>query len=61
VGALEQGLRDWGMVGAYQVTTNVQEIASNQFYRKLGFEPYGTIKHHDLTLQRYTKQVPTLS
>jgi ribosomal protein S18 acetylase RimI-like enzyme len=61
VEAFEQGLLDWGMAGAYQVTTNVEEIASNQFYRKLGFQPYGTIKHHDLTLQRYTKQVPTLS
>jgi GNAT superfamily N-acetyltransferase len=61
VEAFEQGLRDWNVRGAYQVTTNVQETASNQFYRKLGFAPYGTIRHHDLTLQRYTKQVPTVS
>jgi ribosomal protein S18 acetylase RimI-like enzyme len=58
VEAFEQGLRDWDVRGAYQVTTNVEETASNQFYRKLGFAPYGTIRHHDLTLQRYTKQVP---
>lgn len=61
VEAFEQGLRDWNVRGAYQVTTNVEESASNQFYRKLGFDPYGTIRHHDLTLQRYTKQVPPVS
>jgi ribosomal protein S18 acetylase RimI-like enzyme len=61
VEAFERGLRDWGVTGAYQVTTNVEEIASNQFYRKLGFEPYGTIKHHDLTLQRYAKQISSAS
>lgn len=57
VEVFEQALREWDVRGAYQVLTNTEEIASNRFYRKLGLEPHGTVRHHDLLLQRYTKQL----
>lgn len=57
VEVFEQALREWDVRGSYQVLTNVEEVASNRFYRKLGLEPHGTVRHHDLLLQRYTKQL----
>ena len=56
VHAFERGLAEWE-VGEYRVTTNTQEIASNHFYRRLGFEACGTLRHHDLELQQYSKSV----
>jgi GNAT superfamily N-acetyltransferase len=57
VGALECELRGWGVRDVYRVATNVQESASNAFYKKLGFTPCGTVKHHRLTLQMYEKHL----
>jgi GNAT superfamily N-acetyltransferase len=54
--ALETAFREW-RVDQYAVTTNRAETASNAFYVSLGFEPCGTMSHHELTLQRYRKPI----
>jgi GNAT superfamily N-acetyltransferase len=58
VKAMENGFREWGITGKYIVSTNINEIASNAFYRSLGFRPAFQIAHHDLTLQVYEKDLP---
>ncbi len=58
VRVFEEALAGWG-VTAYRVTTNVDESASNAFYRMLGCVPCGTIRHHDLILQVYEKELST--
>jgi ribosomal protein S18 acetylase RimI-like enzyme len=57
----EQTLRDWGDVATYRVSTNIADVNSNTFYRRLGFSPCGTIKHHDLVLQTYEKSLAPAS
>jgi GNAT superfamily N-acetyltransferase len=58
VRVFEEALAAWG-VTAYRVTTNVAEHASNSFYRMLGLVPCGTMRHHDLILQVYEKELST--
>lgn len=57
VTALEEALKGWGLTGDYFVTTNAADPDSTAFYRKLGFQPCGTQKHNDLTLQVFKKPV----
>jgi len=57
VQSLEAGFREWGTTGTYRVTTNIEETASNAFYKSLGFKPVGTLMHHKLTLQVYEKSL----
>jgi GNAT superfamily N-acetyltransferase len=54
VAVLEKSLLEWG-VSTYTVTTNIEEIGSNAFYRKNGFHHCGTLRHHALILQMYQK------
>jgi len=55
--ALERELLAWGVNAPYRVATNVQDAASNAFYKTLGFTPCGVMKHHRLTLQVYEKLI----
>lgn len=57
VQALEKAFLHWGMIPNYHVKTNIEEDNSNAFYRMLGFEPSGTVPHHNLVLQIYVKPV----
>jgi GNAT superfamily N-acetyltransferase len=59
VSAFEAEMLARGRHGHYRVTTNCAELVSNAFYRKAGFVPSGTLRHHDLTLQIYRKPLPT--
>lgn len=56
VHALEAAFREW-RIDQYAVTTNRAETTSNSFYLSLGFQPCGTMSHHELTLQRYQKRI----
>ncbi len=53
----ELGLLAWGVRGSYTVATNVEDVASNGFYERVGFVPAAQVRHHALTLQVYRKQV----
>lgn len=55
VTALEEAFKGWELTGDYFVTTNAADPDSTAFYRKLGFQPCGTQKHNDLTLQVFKK------
>jgi ribosomal protein S18 acetylase RimI-like enzyme len=55
VKTFELALREWGIEKSYYVSTNIEEIGSNAFYRSAGFIPCGTQRLHDLTLQKYKK------
>lgn len=57
VKTLEREFSCWDITSAYHVKTNLEEMVSNNFYRSIGFEPYGTVRHHDLTLQIYVKKI----
>jgi ribosomal protein S18 acetylase RimI-like enzyme len=57
VEAFEHDLLRPSGVKTYIVTTNWEDTASNSFYRRLGFEPRDSFKHHDLVLQRYSKSI----
>jgi ribosomal protein S18 acetylase RimI-like enzyme len=57
VSALEEALRAWGASETYRVTTNLEDPQSNGFYRRLGFEPTHTVRHHVLRLQVYRKRL----
>jgi len=55
VSVFEEHLAAWGVAEGYWATTNIAEEDSNRFYRSLGFKPCGTMRLHDLVLQRYHK------
>ena len=57
VQAMESGFKEWGIIGPYRVSTNIEEIASNAFYKSLGFKPVSTLMHHNLTLQIFEKKL----
>lgn len=57
VNTLETALRLAGECDEYYVTTNIDDPRSNNFYRRLGFEPVTTMRHHVLTLQVYRKNL----
>lgn len=55
--AFEEGLLKWNCYGYYRVATNSSDVMSNSFYKKIGFFPCHRIKHNDLTLQVYLKNI----
>lgn len=55
--AFEQKLRQSHVQGYYKVATNRVEMKSNAFYEKVGFLPCHQVKHNDLTLQVYLKDI----
>jgi ribosomal protein S18 acetylase RimI-like enzyme len=57
VETLEREFLCRGIISAYHVKTNSEEKASNNFYRSLGFQTYGTVHHHDLILNIYVKKL----
>lgn len=57
VEALENDLLRPSDVRTYIVTTNRDEAVSNSFYRRVGFQPRDTFRHHDLVLQRFAKSI----
>lgn len=46
-------------VREYFVSTNIQEHASNAFYRAIGFAAYTTYVLHDIVVQEYKKTIDT--
>jgi GNAT superfamily N-acetyltransferase len=57
VATFEESLLVWGVSDGYWVATDASQLASNNFYLSLGFEPSGKIQHHDLILQHYYKKL----
>jgi len=57
VQTFEEELLQWNNRGYYRVATNVLDIKSNSFYRKVGFLSCHQIKHNDLILQVYLKDI----
>lgn len=57
VQAFEEKLLDWNCNGYYRVATNSSDVKSNSFYKKMGFLPCHQIRHNDLTLQVYLKNI----
>jgi ribosomal protein S18 acetylase RimI-like enzyme len=57
VRAFEENLAAWDVHDGYWVTTNIDEVESNGFYRAVGFAARHTVRHHNLTLQEYYKEV----
>jgi ribosomal protein S18 acetylase RimI-like enzyme len=57
VEAFERHLIFWNVDGFYHVTTNKADAVSNAFYRAMGFQPCGTMTHHQLTLQIYRRMI----
>jgi ribosomal protein S18 acetylase RimI-like enzyme len=55
VSAFERTLR--GRTTSYCVTTNASDTRSNAFYEAAGFTKAGQKRHHDLTIQIYTKEI----
>lgn len=55
--AFEEGLLKWNCNGYYRVATNSSDVMSNSFYKKIGFSPCHQVKHNDLTLQVYLKNI----
>ena len=53
----ESELRRQCRCPAYSVATNIDEVISNHFYQRMGFEAIGTIAHHQLTLRLYLKKL----
>jgi ribosomal protein S18 acetylase RimI-like enzyme len=53
----EEYLAQWKELDYYLVTTNCADSNSNEFYRAMQFQPCGTLKHHNLLLQRYRKKI----
>ena len=54
--AFENEIRQCPREAGYTVATNIAEVASNRFYLKMGLRPTGTMTHHQLVLQLYTKE-----
>ncbi len=54
--AFEEEIRKRRCGTGYSVATNIAEVASNRFYLKMGLRPTGTMAHHQLILQLYTKE-----
>ena len=57
VQTFEEELLRWKNKGYYRVATNMLDIKSNYFYRKVGCLPCHQIKHNDLILQVYLKDI----
>ena len=55
--AFEAELLHWNNKGYYRVATNTLDDKSNAFYRKVGFTPCHQIRHNDLILQVYLKEI----
>ena len=53
----EQRLWQCNIKGYYKAATNFAEMNSNAFYKKVGFAPCHQVKHNDLILQVYLKDV----
>ena len=53
----EKELSQWNNRGYYCVATNLSDIKSNSFYLKVGFLPCHQVKHNDLMLQVYLKNI----
>jgi GNAT superfamily N-acetyltransferase len=55
--AFEKEMLHWDNKGYYRVATKIPDIRSNSFYRKAGFLPCHQLKHNDLILQIYLKEI----
>jgi len=55
--AVEKAILHWDNRGYYRVATKIPDIRSNSFYKKVGFLPCHQIKHNDLILLIYLKEI----
>lgn len=57
VQSFEEKVLEWNCNGYYRVATNSSDVKSNSFYKKMGFLPCHQIRHNNLILQVYLKNI----